>query len=320
MKRRRWLNKILLGVPLFLILLLIAGSIYQWAGARQDRKTYVPVGELYDIGGRSMHLYEGGQGDQTVVLVSGWGTVNSYVDFYPLYEKLGPHVKFVVYDRFGYGYSDSTDQKRDIDSIVEEVHGLLEASGQKPPYVFAAHSLGSLETLRYAQKYPNEVKGIVFVDGGSPEYYSSRTPLTVVPYIQQFLVKTGVARALYHLNGFAASLENERNGLKQVPNDLKEMNRVSTLLRAGNGDMKDEIRLSRSNANIVLAGPKPLAIPITVLTADNFGKPDPAWDKYEAAFPSWSTNGKQIIVKDTAHYIHHYQPNLVVKEILALVE
>lgn len=310
---------VLIGLVL-LIVILTAGFIYQEYGERQDAKAYKPLGKLYNVQESKMHLSTGGQGETTVVFAPGWGTSNATVDFYPLAEGLAPHVKYAVYDRFGYGYSDNVNRPRDIDSIVEEIHELLVTSQQKPPFVFVGHSLGALEAIRYAQKYPSEVKGIVMVDGGSPEYYASSKPLTVIPLVQRFLVKTGVARMLYHFDGFAESMADQRNGLKLLPDSLKELDRVSTLLKGANRNMTDEIRRSRENGEKIMAGTKPLSIPITVLTSDYFGKlaDDKAWMDSEAAFPSWSTAGKQIIIPDSSHYIHHYQPDAVIQEILGV--
>lgn len=305
----------------FLIVLIGAGSIYEWFGVRKDLKSYAPVGKLYDVRGHKMHLYTEGQGKTTVVFAAGWGTANAYADFYPLYGGLSSRLKIAVYDRFGYGYSDTIGEKRDINSITDEMHELFRVSGQKPPYILVGHSLGSLETIRYAQRFPEEVAGIVLVEGGSPEYYASRKPLTFIPIVERVLLKTGVIRTLYHFNGFAESLNSERNGLKLLPDKLKELDRKSMFIKIANKDMTDEIRQSRKNAQIVLSAAKPLNIPITVLTADQFGKlsEDKAWMDYEAKLPSWSTSGKQIIVPDTSHYLHSYRPDVVVKEILALV-
>ena len=146
-------------------LLLLTGTVYEAYQSAQDMKSYTPPGRLYEVSGRNMHLYSAGKGSVTVVLASGWGTPNPYVDFSPLYDKLKSHVKIAVYDRFGYGYSDYTEQPRDIDTVVDEVHQLLRKSGQRPPYIMVGHSLGSLETIRYAQMYPDEVAGIVMIDG-----------------------------------------------------------------------------------------------------------------------------------------------------------
>ncbi|WP_410511462.1 alpha/beta hydrolase [Paenibacillus sp. BR2-3] len=316
----RWIRKIAVSLLGLLILLAGIGSAYQWYGSVKDAKSYKPVGNLYEVADHKMHLYAGGKGDTTVVFASGWGTANPYADFYPLYEGLKPHVKFAVYDRFGYGYSDTTGRKRDIDTVTEEIHELLRVSGQKPPYIFVGHSLGSLETIRYAQRFPSEVKAILLIDGGSPEYYASNSGFTVIPLVYRVLRTTGALRALYHMDGFAEWASDQSNRQYLLSDDLKELNRKATLLKAGNRDMTDEIRQSQKNAEIILANKRPLDIPITVLTADYFGKlsKDKAWMDSEAALPAWSVSGSQIIVPESSHYIHSYQPDLVVNELLKL--
>ncbi|MEK5236992.1 alpha/beta hydrolase [Paenibacillus sp. FSL L8-0470] len=314
--------KITLCLLVALIVLAGLGAAYQWYGSTQDRKNYSPAGGLYQVKGGKMHLYTEGAGSTTVVFAAGWGTANPYADFSPLYEGLRQHAKIAVYDRFGYGYSDLTGRKRDIDSITDEVHELLQVSGQKPPYLFVGHSLGALETIRYAQRYPEEVKGILLIDGGSPEYYESSPELKLVSGIYKGLRATGILRALYHVNGFAEWVASDSNGDKLLPGKLKEINRKAVLLLAGNRNMTDEIRQSQENARVVLAGSKPLPVPVTVLTADYFGKldDDAAWMDSQAVLPAWSVKGKQIIVPDSSHYIHSYQPQRVVEELLQLVE
>lgn len=319
LKRLCKMVMILLGI---LLVLAGIGMIYQSKGAAEDRKFYHPSGKVYDVFGGKMHLYTEGEGDTTVVFASGWGTVNPYADFYPLYEGLKEYAKIAVYDRFGYGYSGMTDRPRDVDSITSEIHELLKVSGQNPPYVFAAHSLGALETLRYTQRYPDEVKGILMIEGGSPEYYESSPELNIVPVISKGLRKTGVFRALYHTDGFASWIADESNGEKLLPEELQETNRRALLLLSGNRNMADEIRWSHENARVVIAGGKPLPIPITVLTADYFGKQDQdqSWMKSQALFTSWSGSGKQLVVPESSHYIHSYKPELVNSELLQLIK
>ncbi len=309
---------VLYGLVL-LIILLTVGFVYQWAIVRNDLPKYQPMGKQYDVYGHKMHIYTGGEGQTTVVFNAGWGTINPYVDFYPLYEKIDKQTRFAVIDRFGYGYSDLTDRKRDIDNIVDEIHELLQVSDQQPPYILVGHSLGSLETIRFAQKYPDEVKGIVLLDGGSPEYYAHQSPLTLVSLFQRFLVRSGVARILYHFDGFEESLASERNGLELLPDKLKELDRLSTLLKANNKNITDEMRQSQNNAKKVLEGKKPLDVPLTVITAGSFGKVSKNWLDSQVALSSWSVSSKQVMVVDAEHYVHQYRPELIGKEILTLV-
>src|SRR5262249_35094787 len=45
-----------------------------------------------------------------------------------------------------------------------ELHLLLKKAGIKGPYVLVGHSLGGLVARIYAEQYPNEVAGVIFVD------------------------------------------------------------------------------------------------------------------------------------------------------------
>lgn len=322
-KWRKRFVKFLIFDLVIVLLLLSTGLIYQQVGAREDAKILVPPGKLYKVHGDNMHLYTGGEGDVTVVLASGWGTANPYVDYYPLYEKLSPNTKFAVYDRFGYGYSDRTDKKRDVDTVADELHELLEVSGQKPPYVLVGHSLGSLETLRFAQKYPDEVQGIVMIDGGSPEHYANDTSDTasvIGGFMNQFRIKTGLLRLSLQSDAVVEASNANRNELKLVPDNLKKLDTTALLHNYGNANTVDELREMSANAKVVVENKKPFPFPLTILTADYFGASEPEWDKTQAEFTSWSEHSKHVTVKDTEHYIHQYHPDLVANEILELVK
>jgi pimeloyl-ACP methyl ester carboxylesterase len=55
---------------------------------------------------------------------------------------------------------------RTLSEIARELHTLLQNAGEKPPYIFAAHSFGKSIVLVYSKLYPNEVAGMVLADGG----------------------------------------------------------------------------------------------------------------------------------------------------------
>lgn len=299
----------------FLIFIFAVGFTYQGISASKDVKKYTAVGKMYDVFGEKMHIYTGGVGSTTVVFNAGNGTSNPYIDFYPLYERLEKDTKYAVIDRFGYGYSEMTDRKRDIDNIVEETHQLLQESGQKPPYIMVGHSLASLETIRYAQKYPKEVKGIVLLDGGNPEFYSKQKPPTFFSQLSQFLRTSGVFRVATQIN--EDFLNVQRNNLEYVPTKLKEIDLAFNLIKLGNKNITDEIRLMPQNAKKVLED-QSLEVPLTVLIADGFGKVDQDWLETQAELATWSSSGKHIVVKDSKHYVHHYHPDLIAEEILSL--
>ena len=70
----------------------------------------------------------------------------------------------------------------------------------------------------YAQAYPDKVAGIVFLDSGSPEYYSTDSKLfaKTINRTAAFVRKFGVLLPMYG--------ENIRN--QQLPDDLKDLDKT----------------------------------------------------------------------------------------------
>jgi pimeloyl-ACP methyl ester carboxylesterase len=67
------------------------------------------------------------------------------------------------YDHSGSAWSD--DGPTDSCSLrMSEIHEALKNAGIKGPYVLVGHSLGALVARLYADQYPNDVTGLVFVD------------------------------------------------------------------------------------------------------------------------------------------------------------
>ncbi|NGZ76337.1 alpha/beta fold hydrolase [Saccharibacillus alkalitolerans] len=326
-KPRRPLRRILTvfnGMLIVLLVLLLAGFVYQWFGERSDREAYVAPGQRVEVDGRMMHVYHeekpGKAADEgTVVLISGWGTANPYADFSPVYPLLRDKASFAVVDRFGYGYSDVTDEKRKIDRMAEELHEGLKKAGVRPPYVLTAHSLGSLEAIRFAQRYPDEVKGIVMIDSGSPEFYLDFPVRTM--QLQRVAIKSGLVRALYHVKGFDAYLNGQRNGLKLLSPEMKEQDRLATLLVAINDNVTNEIREAAANAGRVIEDKSRLDLPMTQLVADQFGAVTEEWLDDQRRFgESWSESSSVVLVQGSAHSIQAYHPEAVAEAALELAE
>lgn len=132
-----------------------------------------PPGKMVTVNGHRMHVYADGPkgGGPTLVFLSGSGTACPSYDFRPLYTKLSPDYRVAVPERAGYGYSDSLPLPRDIDTVLEETREALSQAGESAPYVLFPHSLSGLEALYWAEKYPDEILGIVGLDAACPEAY-----------------------------------------------------------------------------------------------------------------------------------------------------
>ncbi|EET85450.1 hydrolase, alpha/beta fold family protein [Clostridium carboxidivorans P7] len=251
-KRKKFLTgikKFLKGMAVVIAVILIMGFAYEKFGQYSDSKKYKPVGKIINVDGHNMHIFAKGKGDATVVFSSGWGTPSPYADFYPLYNEISKHTRVAVYDRPGYGWSDVSKTPRDIDTITKEMHELLVKSGEKAPYILVGHSLGSLEVVRFAQMYKDEVKGIVMIEGGNPEYYSNEKQEDVNDVLISSLSKSGAFRVLFNIPSLASSINAPRNNLALVPKDLKELDKAMYLKNMTNKNKNDELKNAKNKCH-----------------------------------------------------------------------
>ena len=157
--------RLLLGILAVFLAFLIIVKIWNEIAVNQEKELLEDhPGEFVEIDGRNMNIYVEGDGEHTIVFMSGWGTESPIYDFRPLYSKLSDDFKCVVIEKFGYGFSDEIDGERDFDTILRQDREALEMMGIEGPFILCPHSLSGLEATLWAQKYPKEVEAIVGLD------------------------------------------------------------------------------------------------------------------------------------------------------------
>ena len=122
-----------------------------------------PIGEFQQVDGRRIFAHRLGSGGPAVVFVPGSGAVG--LDYFAVQQGISQFCTAVVYDRGGTGYSDPVPLPRTAAAVATELHELLQALDLPAPYVLVAHSLGGGYAHRFTQLYPDEVAGLVWVDG-----------------------------------------------------------------------------------------------------------------------------------------------------------
>ena len=163
----RALLVILAVLAAFLVFVKIWNEI---AMSREKEILKDNIGEFVEVDGHNMNIYVEGDGEHTIVFMSGWGTESPIYDFRPLYSKLSDDYMCVVIEKFGYGFSDEIEGKRDFDTILRQDREALEKMGIEGPFILCPHSLSGLEAELWAQKYPDEVEAIVGLDMSSANY------------------------------------------------------------------------------------------------------------------------------------------------------
>jgi len=149
------------------IVIALVGFDYERRARAREAAQFHPPGRLVDIGGYRLHLYCTGSGGPTVILEHGHRA--TYLDWFRVQPETAKFTRVCSYDRAGYGWSDRSPKDRVPSVMAEELHTLLIAAGEKPPYVLVGHSFGALDTVMFAHKFPGEVAGLVLVDGARPE-------------------------------------------------------------------------------------------------------------------------------------------------------
>ncbi|TAF05005.1 MAG: alpha/beta hydrolase [Nostocales cyanobacterium] len=136
-------------------------TAYHLIASIQEKSKLPPIGKLIDVGGHKLHLYCAGEGKISIILDHSLGGIDGYF----LVEELAKISRVCIYDRAGYGWSQSSHKPRTSEQIVKELHILLKKAEIEPPYILVGNSFGSYNMRLYADNFPEEVVGMVLTDG-----------------------------------------------------------------------------------------------------------------------------------------------------------
>ena len=134
-----------------------------------DEPAYAHAQRLVDVGGRRLNLYCTGHGSPAVVLEAGLGTSTTIAWRY-LQPLVARTHRVCSYDRAGWGFSDPGPQPRTSGAIASDLHALLGAAQLRPPYVLVAHSFGAYAARLFADRFPAETAGLVFIDPSEEDF------------------------------------------------------------------------------------------------------------------------------------------------------
>ncbi|MEO8426083.1 MAG: alpha/beta hydrolase, partial [Verrucomicrobiota bacterium] len=120
--KNKWFRRLLITGAALIVLLPIAGAVYQWTAARKFERRYPPPGELINVGGHRLHLHRQGSGSPVVVIDA--GLAGGSYEWDPLAAEISSVTEVCTYDRAGYGWSDRGPGPRSSQQIVAELHAL----------------------------------------------------------------------------------------------------------------------------------------------------------------------------------------------------
>jgi pimeloyl-ACP methyl ester carboxylesterase len=162
-----------LRIALVALACLAAASAGAQPGPSLDetRQALVPYASAEDAvtlpDGRQLAFVCMGEGSPTVILTPGGGG-NSF-SWAAVQPGMAQTTRVCAWDRPGWGLSDGSAAPQNAATATADLEAAL-ASGKIPgPYVLVGHSLGSYESLLFADRNPDQAVGMVLVDPSIPD-------------------------------------------------------------------------------------------------------------------------------------------------------
>jgi len=298
-----------------------------------DDPAYTRPQRMVDVGhGRRMNIYCLGAGSPTVILDAGMG--DSTISWALVQPRLAARTRVCSYDRAGLGFSDGSSVPSTADNIAADLHTLLKAADIAPPYVLVGHSAAGMYIRVFADRYPQEVVGMVSVEG-SHEDQSVRGWAIGQPGQQ--------AKWDAWLDEYEMCVAAARRGLVQgTPEYAKCVGdpdpRFSNAINAAQARYGSTLRWQAAAASerraVFYASAEQTRktrrhfgdIPIIVLTHSPYPKAKEEtqrernertllWEALHLEVQAMSTRGINVIVPDSGHYIQYDHPQVVIDAI-----
>ncbi|MEV8022128.1 alpha/beta hydrolase [Streptomyces sp. NPDC086554] len=267
-----------------------------------------PVGGFQEIEGRRIFVHRSGSGGPAVVFLPGAGAVG--LDYFGVQQAVSQFTTAVVYDRGGTGFSDPLPLPRPATAVATELRELLRAQNIAAPYVLVPHSLGGFYAHRFAQLYPQDVAGLVWLDAFHRDW-------------DDFMPPAASLSAVERMGPGREQLEQMRPALREMyaalhaddPEHLRE-----ALVDAKVSDAWTDVGIAERSklaelATELRAGPDIPDVPVVALTVVGTDPGQKALTsertlqemhdgrtRMDAALVSGVSHGEQRILSDTAHH------------------
>ena len=305
MKKGIKMTLIILGV---VILLFLAIFINHQIRLKKEAKLLTPIGQLVEVDGHKMNIYIEGEGEQTIVFLSGGGTCSPVLDFKSLYSLLSDDYKVVVVEKFGYGFSDVVDKERDVVSVLADTRAALAAAGVEGPYILCPHSMSGIEALYWAQQYPEEVSAIVGLDMAVPGAYEDYKMNMPMLKLSQLAARVGIIRLL---PGVA---ESEAMKYGTLTEEEKEIYKAVFFSRTATTTMMNEVGSIKESAKVVDdAGVPQVPMLLFVSNGSGTGWEEESWRNYQKDYIQEVSDGR-LVELNCSHYVHDHEYVLIAEE------
>lgn len=318
----KWVKRIAVGFIACLLVIVLGANAYWAIGRSGVVEDMQPPGRMVNIGTHSLHIYCEGEGSPTVVLEAGgfglaadWGSV---------FEQAQGITRICAYDRAGLGWSEPGLELPRFENVSAELARLLEAAGEKPPYILAGQSNGFSFVWSFAEAYPEDVVGLISVDGVPPtilEVQATTGGESPIPSWLPILERIGVLR----LSSVGASSDLGGHGYPQWALDthaqsafLSSQFLTDVMMVADVSDYMAQVDSLGDLPLIVIATDTKLGHPIND-TTENPDETWAAWRRGQDLAASFSTAGEVRVAEGASHFLQKDRPDVVASAIADMV-
>ncbi len=305
--------KLFTAIAVLIVLIISVSAVFHSIKLRSENKKITVIGNLTEVNGHMMNVYTAGEGEHTLVFLSGGGTCSPVLDFKSLYSQLEGDYCIAVVEKAGYGFSDVSDISRDIDTVLSETRQALSQSGLEAPYVLCPHSMSGIEALYWAQKYPEEVEAIVGLDMSVPQAYEDYEINMPLLRLGQFAAKIGLLRFI------PSAAESEAIKYGTLTDEEKELYRMIFSRRTATDSMLNEVGNIKESAKKVNEGGIP-QIPMIMFSSNGSGTgwDETSWREFQKEYSA--ACGASLIELDCPHYVHDHEYVKISDEIRSFIE
>jgi len=263
-------------------------------------------GRLVDAGGYRVHLYCAGQGSPTVMIVG----AGFSVDWGLVQPEIAKTTRVCTYDPAGMAWSDpAPEHDSGCPARVAEIHNALKNAEIPSPRVLVGLSIGGLVARMYAQRYPEEVSGMVIVDHAFLNPVDSPQKAVPAPGLDSppvLISQTPIVLTMEEISNFNNLPERNRQLHRWAMSLHPNMPSVETAEAC-----TKEIEAKTKNIERPL-GDLPLVIVSTGNDSRNYAK-------LQADLLRLSRNSRQIFAPKSFHAVQIDQPEIAIKAILQVV-
>ncbi len=312
---------------------------------------YTKPQQLIPVDGmRRLNLFCMGAGKPTVLLDAGSG--GTTLDWRHVQGEVAKFTRVCSYDRAGSGFSDAANRPSDIQNTVDDLHRLLLAAQIRTPIIYVGHSVAGLYGIYFEAVYPRDIAGAVFVDPAFPNVFdklvdalpSAERPQEYAMFNQMITSQ----RMCLDLASKGALLHPATNDAKECVDTSSYPDSLDTKLRR---TLMQQFATPKANSALLSGeqgafptartpslydeqidsvhpdfGNKPLIV-LTEGKGEPLPPPTPAeqasmtaiWRAGHDALAHTSTNGVDVIVPNTGHFIQIEQPLAVIQAIKQVV-